>query len=568
MAAWRPHSVGITGHSQGLAVAATLALATTEDSFHSISRKALGLLMLTGIYPQMDYPPAGLSTPPDTAQEDGAPTPMAVVLKLTRAQLASAVDRHNAYQPTVAMRIHLSLTNGDKIFVVSGATSSLTRFVASLKREFDTGGADQTRIPFSKRKPGVAVKYLSINAPYHCELLAPAAKGACEYATRRGWLLDGRCLRRPLKATDDGRDVRGVRKLSHFLLRSMIELRVDWPAAVTCPGVTHVVDFGPGGVNGIGVLVHRIYEGRGVSVICAGAFESRNSPLAAKTDLYRRDATALLRAPNWADEFRPRLIRCAADGRLHIDTPMSRLLGKPPVMVAGMTPSTISDVFVSAVVRAGYHIELSGGGHFSEPMLRDKVDKILKQAGPGTGITINSIYVNPFLWNIQYPAMQTMRREGIPMEGLCIGAGVPSFEVCNEIIASIREVGFRHIGLKPSSVSTIRLVIKIAQANADFPILLQWTGGRGGGHHSFEDFHQPILETYSAIRAQKNIVLVAGSGFGGVDDTLPYLTGDWSRRFDRAPMPFDGCLFGSRVMVAKEGAASDSVKEAIVAAQG
>ncbi|KAJ2384379.1 fatty acid synthase alpha subunit Lsd1, partial [Coemansia sp. RSA 2559] len=105
-------------------------------------------------------------------------------------------------------------------------------------------------------------------------------------------------------------------------------------------------------------------------------------------------------------------------------------------------------------------------------------------------------------------------------------------------------------------------------ANPDFPILLQWTGGRAGGHHSFEDFHQPILETYGAVRAQKNIVLVAGSGFGGVDDTLPYLTGEWSKRFDCAPMPFDGCLFASRVMVAKEGCASDSVKEAIVAAPG
>ncbi|KAJ2462759.1 fatty acid synthase alpha subunit Lsd1, partial [Coemansia sp. RSA 2320] len=33
-------------------------------------------------------------------------------------------------------------------------------------------------------------------------------------------------------------------------------------------------------------------------------------------------------------------------------------------------------------------------------------------------------------------------------------------------------------------------------------------------------------------------------------------------------MPFDGCLLGSRVMVAKEGAASDAVKAAIVAAPG
>lgn len=97
---------------------------------------------------------------------------------------------------------------------------------------------------------------------------------------------------------------------------------------------------------------------------------------------------------------------------------------------------------------------------------------------------------------------------------------------------------------------------------------MEWTGGRAGGHHSFEDFHQPILETYASIRRQPNIVLVGGSGFGGADDTLPYLTGDWALQFDYPPMPFDGILFGSRMMVSKEGLASAAVKQAMVDAPG
>ncbi|PIA13919.1 hypothetical protein COEREDRAFT_10860 [Coemansia reversa NRRL 1564] len=561
----------ITGHSQGIVAAAVLALVTNEESFYSVSKVALGLLMLGGVFPQQDYP---LTKPTAVFTDNTLPTPMARVLNLTRAQLESAIVRYNQQQEqqqhkdSVSTKIYLSLTNSSKMHVVSGNTASLSSFIQVLKQEFDTNGADQTRIPFSERKPGVSIKYLSINGPYHCELLANALEGACAYATKKGWCMDGDSLRRPVKTYEDGRDIYGIQDLAHYLLRCMFVIPVDWPAAAKISGVTHVVDFGPGGVSGIGALMHRIYEGQGVSVICAGALNSYGGPLAIKADLYKTDANTLVTSSNWATEYRPRLVRCAADGSIHIDTPMSRLLGKPPVMVAGMTPSTVSEVFVSAVMRAGYHIELSGGGHFSETMLRDKAEKILALVGPGNNITINSIYVNPFLWNIQYPAIKTMRREGIPMDGLCIGAGVPSFEVCNEIIAGIREVGFRHIGLKPSSVATIRLVIKIAQANPDFPVLLQWTGGRAGGHHSFEDFHQPILQTYGAIRAQKNIVLIAGSGFGGVDDTLPYITGDWSGRFECAPMPFDGCLFGSRVMVAKEGAASDAVKEAIVAAPG
>ncbi|KAI0282264.1 hypothetical protein BGY98DRAFT_1174608 [Russula aff. rugulosa BPL654] len=77
---------------------------------------------------------------------------------------------------------------------------------------------------------------------------------------------------------------------------------------------------------------------------------------------------------------------------------------------------------------------------------------------------------------------------------------------------------------------------------------MQWTGGRAGGHHSFEDFHQPILATYSSIRRHDNIALVARSGFGGSDDTWPYPTGDWSKQFGVEPMPFDGFLFASRVV--------------------
>ena len=84
----------------------------------------------------------------------------------------------------------------------------------------------------------------------------------------------------------------------------------------------------------------------------------------------------------------------------------------------------------------------------------------------------------------------------------------------------------------PSSLApsdAIQAVINIAKANPNFPVILQWTGGRGGGHHSFEDFHQPILTMYGRIRRTPNVLLVAGSGFGGADDTYPYLTGDWSK---------------------------------------
>ena len=68
-----------------------------------------------------------------------------------------------------------------------------------------------------------------------------------------------------------------------------------------------------------------------------------------------------------------------SDGEIHLDTPFSRLLGKPPIMVAGMTPSTVKAGFISAILDTGYHIELAGGGHYNTAALRSKVAEIQKQ---------------------------------------------------------------------------------------------------------------------------------------------------------------------------------------------
>jgi len=238
-------------------------------------------------------------------------------------------------------------------------------------------------------------------------------------------------------------------------------------------------------------------------------------------------------------------------------------------MVAGMTPTTVKAGFVSAVLSAGYHIELAGGGHYNPAALRAKVAEIQAQIPTGVGLTLNALYINPRQFGFQFPLWQEMRREGLPIEGFCVAAGIPSTEKAAEIIDGLRKAGIRHVSFKPGSVDGIRQVVNIAKFNPDFPIILQWTGGRAGGHHSYEDFHMPVLKTYSAMRAQENLILVGGSGFGGADDVWPYLTGDWSKDlYGQQLMPFDGFLFASRVMVAKEAHTSSSVKDLIVKAPG
>jgi fatty acid synthase subunit beta len=167
-----------------------------------------------------------------------------------------------------------------------------------------------------------------------------------------------------------------------------------------------------------------------------------------------------------------------SDGTIHIDTPFSRLLGKPPIMVAGMTPTTVKSGFVSAVLSAGYHVELAGGGHYSPASLREKVAEIHSKIPVGVGITLNSLYINPRQFGFQFPLWQEMRKEGLPVEGFCVAAGIPSTEKAAEIINALKSSGIRHVAFKPGSVDGLRQVVNIAKANPDFPVILQWTGGR------------------------------------------------------------------------------------------
>ncbi len=349
------------------------------------------------------------------------------------------------------------------------------------------------------------------------------------------------------------------------LVRLITRDPVNWEKATVFPDATHVLDFGPGGISGLGILTSRNKDGTGVRVILAGAVNGTVAEVGYKPELFDRDEeNAVKYAIDWVREYGPRLVKTSS-GRTFVDTKMSRLLGVPPVMVAGMTPATVPWDFVAAIMNAGYHVEVAGGGYYSAKAMTDALLRIEAAIPPGRGITVNLIYVNPRAMAWQIPLIGRLRAEGVPIEGLTIGAGVPSIDVAQEYIETL---GLKHISFKPGSVEAIQAVINIAKANPTFPVILQWTGGRGGGHHSYEDFHQPILQMYGRIRRTENIILVAGSGFGGAEDTYPYVTGAWSKKYGYPPMPFDGCLFGSRMMVAKEAHTSRNAKKAIVDAEG
>ena len=558
---------GCTGHSQGVVTAAAIAASGSWGTFDKAARDALTILFWIGARSQQAYPRTSLA--PNILQDsidngEGSPTPMLSLRDLPRSAVQKHIDTSNEHLPE-DRHIGISLVNSARNFVVTGPPMSLYGLNLQLRKLKAPTGLDQTRVPFTERKVRFVNRFLPITAPFHSPYLAEAIQHL--QSDLKDTVIKADDLGIPVFDTNTGEDIRKnhEKNIVPSLVRMICKDMVNWEKATVMPGATHILDFGPGGISGLGVLTNRNKDGTGVRVILAGTMDGTNTEVGYKPEIFDRDAEhAVKYAVDWVKEFGPKLARTSV-GQTFVDTKMSRTLGLPPVMVAGMTPCTVPWDFVAATMQAGYEIELAGGGYYNDKSMTEAITKIEKVIPAGRGITINLIYVNPRAMAWQIPMIGRLRAEGVPIEGLTIGAGVPSIEVANEYIQTL---GIKHMGFKPGSMDAIQQVINIAKANPGFPIMMQWTGGRGGGHHSFEDFHQPILSMYSRLRRCPNIVLLAGSGFGGAEDTYPYLNGTWARKYGYPPMPFDGVLFGSRCMVAKEAHTSKMAKQAIVDAEG
>ena len=557
-----------TGHSQGLVSAVVVASSDSWESFEVEALKAVELLFYLSVRCLQAYPLTSLSPSMVKDSEEngeGTPGPMLSVRDLTVKEVEKFVDQTNHHLPD-EKHVKISLINGARSVVVSGPPESLYGFNLNLRNAKAPSGLEQSRIPYSQRRLKFSSRFLPIHSPFHSNLLAPASAVIMEDFKKSGLEFAQSKMTIPVYDTYNGKD---LREYSGSIAARVVEcintLTVNWEAATDFKS-THMIDFGPGGVSGLGVLTHKNKEGTGSRVVVAGVLEAANvdAEYGFKQELFDASTSALTYSQNWLEEFKPQLVK-TKEGKVFVDTKFSRLLSKAPLLVPGMTPTTVSPEFVSATINAGYTIELAGGGYFTENDMVAALEEVAKNVTPGSGIGINLIYVNPRMLQWGIPMIKKLREQGFPIQSLTIGAGVPSLEVAGEYIETL---GLSYLGLKPGSIDAIGQCITIAKAYPDFPIVLQWTGGRGGGHHSFEDFHQPILQMYAKIRRCSNIILVAGSGFGSAEDTYPYLTGVWSAKFNYPPMPFDGFLFGSRVMAAKEAKTSPAAKELIVSAQG
>ncbi|MDT5263420.1 MAG: fatty acid synthase, bacteria type, partial [Mycobacterium sp.] len=274
-------------------------------------------------------------------------------------------------------------------------------------------------------------------------------------------------------------------------------------------------------------------------------------------------------APAWSS-YAPSIVTLP-NGSVKLSTKFTRLTGRSPILLAGMTPTTVDAKIVAAAANAGHWAELAGGGQVTEPIFDGRIEELTQLLEPGRAIQFNTLFLDPYLWKLQVGGkrlVQKARQSGAPIDGVVVSAGIPELDEAVELIDELNGIGITHVVFKPGTVEQIKSVIKIATEVPTRDVIVHIEGGRAGGHHSWEDLDDLLVSTYGELRKCANITVCVGGGIGTPERAAEYLSGRWAARYGFPDMPVDGILVGTAAMAALESTTSPAVKQLLVETNG
>ncbi|WP_350257662.1 fatty acid synthase subunit beta domain-containing protein [Scrofimicrobium sp. R131] len=516
--------VSAQGHSQGVLAAALYEAWQAGDE--QLIAQVFALARLLGAATTQAVRTNG------SAPADGA-TPMLSVRGISRRDLEVLLADAPA-------SVTLSLINGPQRFILSGRPADLQRLVAAA----DEWAARDAQAVKSKLRGGVPFSpkfdYLDVAAPFHSPLLESALEQVLTWA---------RACNLPEVLTET--------LAGHVLVHP-----VDWPAQLAearGDGAHWFLDAGPG--DTLARITEANLEGTGLGVVALGTPEGRDRFL---THGFQHPTPV-----NWR-QFAPRLVQLPG-GKTVVDTKFSRLTGRSPILLAGMTPTTVDPEIVAAAANAGHWAELAGGGQVTEEIFTKNLKSLREQLHPGQTAQFNAMFLDPYLWNLQFGAQSIVRKAraaGAPLEGVVISAGIPELEEAVKLVRELNADGFPYVAFKPGTVNQIRQALAIAREIPDLPLIIQVEDGHAGGHHSWENLDDLLLTTYAEIRECENVVLCVGGGIGTPERAADYLSGEWALVHDQNLMPVDGVLVGTAAMTVKEARTTDEVKQLLLETDG
>jgi fatty acid synthase, bacteria type len=518
--------VAVAGHSQGVLAVETLKAAGARDV------ELLALAQLIGAAGTLVARRRGISVRGDRP-------PMVSVTNADPERIGRLLDEFAQDVRTVLPPV-LSIRNGRRAVVITGTPQQLSRFELYCQQISEKEQADR------KNKIRGGDVFAPVFDPVRVEVGFHTPRLADGIDIVGGW------------AEKVGLDAALARELTESILVG----RVDWVDEITRvhkAGARWILDLGPGDI--LTRLTAPVIRGLGVGIVPAATRGGQRN-------LFTVGATPEV-ARAWSS-YAPTVVRLP-DGRVKLSTKFTRLTGRSPILLAGMTPTTVDAKIVAAAANAGHWAELAGGGQVTEEIFADRIKELSGLLEPGRTYEFNALFLDPYLWKLQVGGkrlVQKARQSGAAIDGLVISAGIPDLEDAVELIDELNDMGISHVVFKPGTIEQIRSVIRIATEVSTKPVIVHVEGGRAGGHHSWEDLDDLLLATYSELRSRSNITVCVGGGIGTPEQAAEYLSGRWSESYGFPSMPIDGILVGTAAMATKESTTSPSVKRMLVETQG
>ena len=546
--------VAATGHSGGVIAAAAVAARPDglddDDAVGVFLELSVLLGHLAGTCSHA-VPPAVL-----TAAMRGdvdAPAPMVAVagVRLDRLAEVLATDLTDG-----AARI--ALRHGASRAVISGTPAALGAARAALQSAVrsDPGAAPLVWEP------------LAVSAPCHHPVLSEVAASVVDAARRHDLVLADATNGIALVLPDGPRSVGPDDDLVHALVDAMLVRPGHWDrtavALATGSAGTRpakwLLDLGPS--DGVARLSAGATSGLDTAVLALATDDDRRALVTSGAVDDRRRATY--------DRFAPRLVTLP-DGTTRVENRFTRTTGRAPIVLAGMTPTTVDAPIVAAAANAGFVAELAGGGQVTEAIFSERLAELAELLEPGAEVVLNTLHLDPYLWGLHLGRsrlVQTARRDGAPISGVTVSAGIPDTDAAVALLDELAELGMWCNAFKPGTHDQVRQVAAIAAAAPQHLLMVHVEGGQAGGHHSWVDLDDLLLGGYRELRSHDNVVLCAGGGVGTPERAVELLTGRWALRHGDVEMPVDGVLIGTAAMAAAEATATPGVKAALVDAPG
>jgi fatty acid synthase len=518
--------VAVAGHSQGVLGVESLKAGGARDV------ELLALAQLIGAAGTLVARRRGISVLGDRP-------PMVSVTNADPERIGRLLEEFASDVRTVLPPV-LSIRNGRRSVVITGTPEQLSRFELYCQQISEKEAAERK----SKLRGGDV--FAPVFDPVQVEVGFHTPRLADGIDIVGGW------------AEKVGLDVELARTLTNAILVD----RVDWVEEITRvhdAGARWILDLGPGDI--LTRLTAPVIRGLGVGIVPAATRGGQRN-------LFTVGAVPEV-ARAWST-YAPTVITLP-DGRVKLSTKFTRLTGCSPILLAGMTPTTVDAKIVAAAANAGHWAELAGGGQVTEEIFADRVEELSGLLEPGRTYQFNTLFLDPYLWKLQVGGkrlVQKARQSGAAIDGLVISAGIPDLEDAVELIDELNDVGISHVVFKPGTVEQIRSVIRIATEAPTKSVIMHVEGGRAGGHHSWEDLDDLLLATYSELRSRPNITVCVGGGIGTPEQAAEYLSGRWSLSYGFPSMPIDGILVGTAAMATLEATTSPAVKRMLVETQG